>query len=80
MTPARQNMGSRLQPEVQPLTLLFTIFISAPVIAKTWSILLGVLSKIFFSFGPFLVKSFPGAEGKKAAEDLSLTFFLLFFF
>lgn len=33
----------------------------------------------FFSFDPFLIKSFSGAEGKKAAEDLSLTFFFLFF-
>lgn len=34
----------------------------------------------FFSFGPFLIKSFSGAERKKAAEDLSLTFFFSFFF
>ena len=34
----------------------------------------------FFLLGPFLIKSFPGAEGKKAAEDLSLTFFLLSLF
>ena len=33
----------------------------------------------FFSFGPFLIKSFSGAEGKKAAEDLSSTSFLSFF-
>ena len=78
MTPAQQSMGSRFRgPASYPFIY---IFISAPFIAKTGSILLGVLSPIFFSFGPFLIKSFPGGEGKKAAEDLSLTFFLLFFF
>ena len=74
-------MGSRLQPEVHPLTLLFTIFISAPFIAKTGSILVGVLSPIFVFVLSFSDQIFPRGGGKEGCGrfvfNVLFTIFLL---
>ena len=63
MTPAQQSMGSRLRgPASYPFIY---IFISAPFITKTGSILLGVLSPIFFFVWSFSEQIFPRGGGKE---------------
>ena len=73
-------MGSRLQPEVQHLTLLFTIFISAPFFAKTGNVLLDVLSPIFFFVWSFSDQTFPRGGGKEGCGTIVFNVLFTLFF